>query len=306
MQGTTHDTRSGAAPAVGRLLPGERTELDLGPARLLVLRPPGPPARPGVRWSAAAPGTAQTWQVVLASGGPLTLSGGHDAVRLAPGELALWAPPDTAPAMTVRGTPSARAVAVCLPCRTVPAPARVACSLTARPLPSSGGAGALLSDLIEGLATQAALVEARQALWLGSAVVDLTVALLSGVADLGDPARSRSRQATLLDEIKTYVDLRLANPELAPLGIARAHHISLRYVHHLFQQDKQTVRGYIRERRLEHCRADLLSPGLATESVGRIMGRWGFRDAAVFGRAFKRAYGLSPAEYRRRGARAPR
>ncbi|MFI1336465.1 helix-turn-helix domain-containing protein [Streptomyces sp. NPDC020845] len=283
--------------------PHQPTELDLGPVRLLMPRSAGlsaRSARDGASWGRAGWGTAEVWQVVLASGGPLTLGGGHDAVRLAPGALALWAPPDAATPLTVRGAPSAQALVVCLPRRALPVPARVVRSPAARPLESAGGAGALLAGLLMGLAAQAAEVEEWQATWLGSAVVDLTVALLSGVADLGDRGRSISRQAALLDEIKTYIDVRLTDPDLDPAGIARAHHISLRYVHQIFQQDKRTVRGYIRERRLEHCRTDLLSPGRAAESVGRIMARWGFRDAAVFARAFKRAYGLPPAEYRRR------
>lgn len=289
--------------------PHQPTELHLGPVRLLMPRSAGPSAgsaRDGASWGRAGWGTAEVWQVVLASGGPLTLGRGHDAVRLAPGALALWAPPDAATPLTVRGAPSARALVVCLPRRALPVPARLVCSPAARPLESAGGAGALLAGLLMGLAAQAAEVEEWQATWLGSAVVDLTVALLSGVADLGDrgrlgdPGRAISRRAALLDEIKTYIDRRLTDPGLDPAGIARAHHISLRYVHQIFQRDERTVRGYIRERRLEHCRADLLSPGRAAESVGRIMARWGFRDAAVFARAFKRAYGLPPAEYRRR------
>jgi AraC-like DNA-binding protein len=85
--------------------------------------------------------------------------------------------------------------------------------------------------------------------------------------------------------------------------IAAAHHISVRYLHHLFQADGRTVCGYVREQRLERCRADLASPSLARQSVGRISARWGFPDAAVFGRAFKNAYGVSPGEFRRRSLR---
>ncbi|MDW6064759.1 hypothetical protein SAZ11_51165 [Streptomyces sp. FXJ1.4098] len=134
--------------------------------------------------------------------------GGHDAVRLAPGALALWAPPDAATPLTVRGAPSAQALVVCLPRRALPVPARVVRSPAARPLESAGGAGALLAGLLMGLAAQAAEVEEWQATWLGSAVVDLTVALLSGVADLGTvggryrgrrPCWTRSRRISMCD-----------------------------------------------------------------------------------------------------------
>lgn len=64
--------------------------------------------------------------------------------------------------------------------------------------------------------------------------------------------------------------------------------------------DKRTVRGFLQEQRLEHCRADLTDPFHPGRTVGVIRARWGFRDDAVFGRAFKKAYGISPGEYRKR------
>ncbi|MGY0060341.1 helix-turn-helix domain-containing protein [Streptomyces sp. LZ34] len=39
---------------------------------------------------------------------------------------------------------------------------------------------------------------------------------------------------------------------------------------------------------------------LSTRTVAVIRARWGFRDDAVFGRAFKKAYEISPGEYRKR------
>ncbi|MFD9209500.1 helix-turn-helix domain-containing protein [Streptomyces sioyaensis] len=88
--------------------------------------------------------------------------------------------------------------------------------------------------------------------------------------------------------------------QVTPALIASAHHISVRYLHCLFQQDKHTVSGFLREQRLERCRAELADPAHAARSVGAIRARWGFPDAAVFGRAFKRTYGVSPGEYRKR------
>ena len=55
---------------------------------------------------------------------------------------------------------------------------------------------------------------------------------------------------------------------------------------------------WIRTRRLEQCRRDVLDPVLADRPVAGIAARWGFVDAAHFSRAFKTAYGVSPSEYR--------
>jgi AraC-like DNA-binding protein len=84
----------------------------------------------------------------------------------------------------------------------------------------------------------------------------------------------------------------------APDAIAAAHHISLRYLHKLFQQDGHTIAGWIRERRLEQCRRDLANPQLAARPIHPIAARWGFTSPAHFSQAFRSAHGLSPRQYR--------
>jgi AraC-like DNA-binding protein len=81
--------------------------------------------------------------------------------------------------------------------------------------------------------------------------------------------------------------------------VAAAHHISVRYLHRLFDDEEYGVAGYIRRRRLERCRADLLDPSLAGRSVAATAGRWGFTNAAHFNRLFRKVYGVPPGEYRR-------
>jgi AraC-like DNA-binding protein len=58
------------------------------------------------------------------------------------------------------------------------------------------------------------------------------------------------------------------------------------------------VADWIRSRRLERCRRDLLDPALATRTVEAIGERWGLTDAAHFSRVFRRRFGAPPAEYR--------
>lgn len=57
--------------------------------------------------------------------------------------------------------------------------------------------------------------------------------------------------------------------------------------------------AWIRQRRLERCRRDLLDPALADLPVSAVAARWGLMNAAHFSRAFRAAYGLPPTEYRR-------
>ena len=54
----------------------------------------------------------------------------------------------------------------------------------------------------------------------------------------------------------------------------------------------QSLSRFVLQRRLAHCRHDLLHDRDA--SVTAIAFRWGFNDAAYFSRAFRRAHGISP------------
>jgi AraC-like DNA-binding protein len=106
-------------------------------------------------------------------------------------------------------------------------------------------------------------------------------------------------QHALTAQIQASIRENLGDPRLTPPAIAADHHISLRYLHKLFERDGHTVAGWIRERRLEQCRRDLADPRLAARSIHAIATRWGFTSPAHFSRAFRGAYGFSPRQFRR-------
>lgn len=96
-----------------------------------------------------------------------------------------------------------------------------------------------------------------------------------------------------------FIEERLGDPSLSPAAIAAAHFISLRYLHRLFEGEQTTVADWIRRRRLERCRRDLLDPALRDRPVSAVAARWGLPSAAHFSRLFRAAHGVPPAEYRR-------
>ena len=103
----------------------------------------------------------------------------------------------------------------------------------------------------------------------------------------------------MLTRMRQHIEANLGDPELSPAGIAAAHFMSTRQLHNIFHEADTTVAGWIRTRRLEHCRRDLRDPILGDRPVGAIAARWGFLDAAHFSRTFRLAFGEPPSAYRR-------
>jgi AraC-like DNA-binding protein len=99
--------------------------------------------------------------------------------------------------------------------------------------------------------------------------------------------------------VHAFIEQRLGDPALTPGQVATANYISVRYLHKLFETEQTSVAEWIRRRRLERCRRDLLDPAYRDRPVEAIGERWGFKDGAHFSRVFKRRFAAPPAEYRR-------
>lgn len=111
------------------------------------------------------------------------------------------------------------------------------------------------------------------------------------------------RQHLLPDHrIRAFIDAHLADPDLGPTQIAGGCGISIRRLHRSFADTDWSTCGWIRHRRLDRCREDLLDPDKDGLSITQIAFRWGFNDAAHFSRAFRNAYNQSPRDVRRRTA----
>jgi AraC-like DNA-binding protein len=102
-------------------------------------------------------------------------------------------------------------------------------------------------------------------------------------------------------EITAFVDAHLRDAQLSAETVAAAHYISPRYLRKLFAGQETKVSEWIRSRRLELCRRDLVDPMLAADPISVIAARWGFSDPAHFSRLFKATYGLGPRQQRRDG-----
>lgn len=168
--------------------------------------------------------------------------------------------------------------------------------LTARVFSPTIGAGAVVSPYLARLGQHIDNLGGATGARFVHSALDLVSTLLLDTTQqhgfLDNPHQE------LLDNIHAYIEENLASPSLGPTAIAAAHFISPRLVHSLFNENGTTVSTWIRQRRLDRCRRDLLDPAHAHVPIAALAARWGFADAAHFSRTFKAAFGLTPRAYR--------
>jgi AraC-like DNA-binding protein len=132
---------------------------------------------------------------------------------------------------------------------------------------------------------------------LANSAIDLLTALVTEqAAESG--LSSDVPQSHLAQRARAYINQNLGDPALSPDSVARAQHISVRYLHRLFQDEGITVSRLIQHRRLEESAYELARLRRTAPTVSAIAERWGFANPTHFSRVFREAYGLSPREWR--------
>lgn len=166
-------------------------------------------------------------------------------------------------------------------------------------LDGTGGFGGLVANLGRQLPAHLDVCSELHRARLGTVVLDMIAVALATRLDRLGHLTSDTRRRALLQAVYIHVEEHLSDPELSPRSIAAAHHLSVRSLHKLFEPEETTVADWIRRRRLERSRHDLLDPAMRTVPVGAIAARRGITDPAYFSRLFRATYGMSPVECRR-------
>ncbi|MEU6720345.1 helix-turn-helix domain-containing protein [Nonomuraea sp. NPDC046802] len=169
-------------------------------------------------------------------------------------------------------------------------------------VPVDGGVSGLLKDFIEHLSDEKLCLQPADGQRLGMVLVDLVAACLSSLLETGPGPRPDSQRQALTLRIRSHIQRHLHDPALAPRSVAAAHHISVSYLHRLFQEQGETVSAWIRDQRLWRARRDLADAALVDVPIHEIASRWGFGRPGDFSRAFRRSYGVTPREFRSRSA----
>jgi len=118
------------------------------------------------------------------------------------------------------------------------------------------GLAPVLTAFITQFPTQLAHFNQHSRTRLAHTSLDLLSTMFSSILDASP--EQRDPHQVLLQKVYDYIDLNLGSTELSPASIAAAHYVSTRHLHALFNQSGTTVSTWIRERRLERVRADLL------------------------------------------------
>ncbi|WP_221328836.1 helix-turn-helix domain-containing protein [Actinoplanes sp. L3-i22] len=212
---------------------------------------------------------------------------------LLPGDLAIY---DTSRPYQVAFGDTCQMLVLMFPHRDLRLSQRAMGDLTARRVSGRHGIGGLVTPLLVNLVSQIEELGTFTAPRLADNLVDLLTTLYA--EQLGEAARPSDAMQVLLMRIRAFIAANLDDADLTPDAIAAACHVSTGYLHKLFRATGTSVGRYIRDRRLEQCRRDLLDPGQLDTAVSTIGAHWGFLDAAHFSRTFKATYGVSPREYR--------
>ncbi|MGY5032951.1 helix-turn-helix domain-containing protein [Streptomyces sp. 900116325] len=169
-------------------------------------------------------------------------------------------------------------------------------SVTATPFGQDEALSALLAGHLKRLDKIAESVAAGQADRLATVTCDLLACVIQERHGRLAPQEPASVKAMLF-RIKEYTLQHLADPDLSLVAIASAHHVSLRYVHKLFETEGVTAARWILQQRLERCRQELARNTSYAPNVATVAHNWGFSSATHFSRVFRLAYGVSPREF---------
>ena len=109
-------------------------------------------------------------------------------------------------------------------------------------------------------------------------------------------------QAAMMRRLRQYIETALSDTDMTLATLAKRERVSERMLQKLFEVSGQTFATYLRQRRLERCRADLGNRLYGHLSISDICFRWGFNDPAHFSHAFRDRYEVSPRQYRQQAA----
>jgi len=238
---------------------------------------------------------ADSLVIVLHLDGGVTLVADGVRARVATGDIVYASSREEA---CLSFTSDFRAFVIRVPRSAVNARLLTPFSLRAGRLPGESGIGHVFSGFLRSIAESVETLSLDELRPLELALAEFLVASLAGHDKEGQFSGLTPSQAALFSRICRSIEGNLADPDLGLTSMAKEERVSPRYLQKLFEAVGQNFSTYLRSRRLERCRADLVNPLYAKVSIADVCFRWGFNDPAYFSRAFREQYGASPRTFR--------
>jgi AraC-like DNA-binding protein len=152
-------------------------------------------------------------------------------------------------------------------------------------------------DLLFSIARSLDGMDAATRSFMANRLLEMLAGMFAGrTSDRKGPAVRSGR----LRGIQSYIDERLCEPDLPARRIAEDNGVSERYLYDLFRQLETTPGRWLRERRLARARRALNDPAFDGLPIASIAAHCGFANSAHFSTAFRKRYGSTPRDARRR------
>jgi len=242
------------------------------------------------RTASAASAMADVARMIFVVHGSIAVHEGAERVAVDAGQWVL-APARRSFVMSSDG--SSRLLSVLIPTRKLRTPRERLDALALRPLAHTA-IGSAFESMLRSLSQSAPNDNTVEADLTAHALLDLTRALLATQPagepdDPDDAVRAR---------VHDFIEHNYADPNLHVSVISAALGVSVRRLHRLFESEPLSISQCIRRWRVTAAGRELLLTQEPFESIAR---RVGFGSSDTGYRSFRDEYGMTPAEYRRRG-----
>ena len=161
------------------------------------------------------------------------------------------------------------------------------------------GLGRIAAEFCATLASEGSPLDEAARARLGDELMDV-LALALDMGDRDELSEDATAQKARLRSVKAWIEEHLIDPDLSLERIAKNNGVSLRHLHYLFRLTEVSVSEWILDRRLQRCYDMLTRPELRSLSLTEVAYRCGFRSSSHFSTVFRRRFGHSPSELRKR------
>jgi acetamidase/formamidase/AraC-like DNA-binding protein len=238
--------------------------------------------------------------LVLHLAGHAMLSDGDRTVEVMPGDI-VYGPAAAAPGLKFGS--NFRQFMMQIPGRSIKARLPAPHALKVQHLSGRSGMGRVFAGTLGALSESFDTLREDELAPIELTLSEFIASSLASV-DRDRPAGINASNAALMRRVRQHIESGLSDPDLSLSMVAKQERVSPRLLQKLFGAGGETFSAYLRNGRLERCRADLANSLYGHLSISDICFRWGFNDAAHFSRAFRDQYHLSPTQYRQQASDA--